>query len=85
MTEFNEPWKVNVVETAILIDGNGFDEIAGMRGLPDWPAQQANAERIVACVNACRGIPTIELVRCCRDEANRLAELMKAANVAAAG
>lgn len=75
MSHTQEPWRYTPAETeeddgriyvttGANIVGSGsesifrvdLDEIAGL--------DDANARRIVACVNACAGIPTEHLVRC---------------------
>ena len=57
------PWPSNGV-SAIGILGSGY--CVAMMGLgPDHKTRQANAHRIVACVNACAGMDTayLEVVR----------------------
>jgi hypothetical protein len=53
-----EPWKVQKPHA-----GNRGFEIADSSGLNQvcQDVNEANARRIVACVNACRGLPTDEL------------------------
>lgn len=85
MSEFKEPWgcKSNVYcqeitnadcDSLLCVVRDGMHSLGVID--PDV------LSRIVACVNACAGIPTAELVRCCGDEKLRLAMLMKAANFA---
>ena len=60
-----EPWRIRIgprddQETCdIQICGDIF-VLADLNG-PQYPHQHPNAERIVACVNACAGIPTDQL------------------------
>jgi hypothetical protein len=61
-----EPWRADVDDPSDILDASGaacasgwsFDEPGGW--FRQEPAE-ANARRIVACVNACAGIPTEEV------------------------
>lgn len=70
-----EPWyiyddKVGDVEQGVILIGSapastGEDETVDVAGVfvesDSQNAARANAERIIACVNACKGVPTVEL------------------------
>lgn len=64
MNHSPEPWEVDPV-TGGVVDTNGSivcDAIVGDSSPDDpGPMEDADIERIVACVNACRGIPTSAL------------------------
>lgn len=49
---FGEPWMID--EDRQLVDANGQSIISGW----EWSLPAETAERILACVNACQGIPT---------------------------
>ena len=55
-----DPWSVEAdpnCDAATLLDADGNDTI--LRGdYQDWWVTKADARRIVACVNACKGIAT---------------------------
>jgi len=55
-----EPWSRLMFRG--IVDGDGSD-VAGFRGNPYGPEQITFEDqcRIIACVNACRGIPTEHL------------------------
>jgi hypothetical protein len=54
MSHTKEPWEVREVDGAIIIAGkDGF--------VLDGENEKVDARRIVACVNACAGIPTGDL------------------------
>ena len=58
-----EPWSVDPDSTdycASILDANGADTIL-LGDYADWWMTKANARRVVACVNACAGIPTYQL------------------------
>lgn len=70
MSEYGEPWTYNnTYEVLLNCDGRLITQIHNGFGSPpvmDWePCGDGREElrRIVACVNACRGIPTEELDR----------------------
>lgn len=61
-----EPWVIKRWQRTLMIIGNfdgthgqGLAHTVGLRGIDGLDA--ANARRIIACVNACRGIPTEDL------------------------
>lgn len=64
-----EPWQA--VGTVVFMGANegGFD-------IRDCPSPEANARRIVVCVNACAGIPTEKLARIAHAIGARASELM---------
>jgi len=53
------PWVVGTVSEGVFVSGADRSVIAKM--LPDGPNKEADARRIVACVNALQGVPTEEL------------------------
>ena len=57
-----EPWGLDddLGHTAFILDANG-SAFASMGAIDSNPNGVADARRIVACVNACRGLPTDEL------------------------
>lgn len=68
-----EPWTVT---SGVNNPGDAWVAVRGHHGeiviydsmnLPELPRAMANIERIVACVNACAGIPTEDLLRCTGD------------------
>ncbi len=60
------PWRwVERRATALVLIGNGDHAVAHMAPSRRQPAKRADADRIVACVNACDGINP-EAVRCTR-------------------
>lgn len=57
-----EPWSYEVfghgVRAVANVDADGIgDDVCGFGDVSD-PVAVANAERAIACVNACAGIPT---------------------------
>ena len=71
-----EPWKKSGASTDVWYDGPhrtqrtvdealALDRRIAMCGMPEFPRLQneANAQRIAACVNACAGISTEDLER----------------------
>ena len=60
MNHSPEPWSVDPTDQEDIHDGNGKWVVCADRYQPvDMSIE--NAERIVACVNACKGIPTEDL------------------------
>ena len=71
MTHSPEPWECHDKGTEFptickVRDDGSCHEIAELTGCQGMTHEErvANGERIVACVNACAGIPTEELVNC---------------------
>lgn len=70
MSEFGEPWSVKQDTThsrecygvKIHCREKGVTVLAPVVNTTDIPQAVATAERVVACVNACRGIPTWRLL-----------------------
>lgn len=66
-----EPWSINTFSLSLfdnkgeriawMIHRHRYTEAKGIKFYPEW---KANAERIVACVNACAGIALEDLERC---------------------
>jgi len=61
LSEFKEPWKVD--EHGAFIRTSDDQDV-----VEDWGMEPENAARIVACVNACQGIPTEDLVKAAQRE-----------------
>lgn len=84
-----EPWKIGAYGMVVARGEHGGIVIADVPRTDGDPAAEANARRIVACVNAFAGISTeaieggviAELVSCVRDCADVLGPLAKEPNV----
>lgn len=80
-----EPWQAigSRADRAIISDGRSIARVWGAIQPDDRPPHDqadANAARIVACVNACAGIPTEELEAGCVERLARTTEkLLKTA------
>lgn len=64
MSEFNEPWILAENHVSAITDHNGNSIAATMMANSTDYERRSVADRIVACVNACRGIPTALLQEC---------------------
>lgn len=80
-----EPWRVDGNTGAFSVEAEPHKMIVAVRYLGNAPAreaeEEANARRIVACVNACAGIPTDVLEAATGTDTARFAALEIAAMV----
>lgn len=64
-TEFGEPWSLDVVtpglESAVVMDASGYTMVDLAGSEISMEDEAAFARRIVACVNAFRGVPTEQI------------------------
>lgn len=56
-----EPWTFSIGDSHLYLRGDNGNIVARSLELSDNGAQKANFRRIVACVNACAGLPTATL------------------------
>jgi len=70
MSHTKEPWKIDPVEAAHIVT-HDLKSIADMCG--SYPVTNENARRIVACVNACAGVPTEVVEKYTHETALRVA------------
>lgn len=61
MTHTNEPWLIHHNQPTFLRANGGRKHIGNTDSMGEKETNEANARRIVACVNACAGISTENL------------------------